>query len=270
MKLFYEPTVEHLDRLGDNWCCSFSGGKDSTALVTWVEWLRRSGWITVDSPKLVRSDTGVEEPPLTALADNLARLLERHGWECAVVRPEARERLYPQILGRGLPPIHPGVRRMRWCTRSTKIDPMERWKAGAGVRLWITGLRLGESAMRDGKIMKSPCAAGGECGIPDPGEGRYSPILDWKTCQVVDWLSGHVRKAVREKMDDVFALTRQLVDLYGFQSATDLFGEQQLTNAARFFRRICGLAWIAHDDWSSPCEISNQLSSISRTPSSKP
>lgn len=57
---FWLPSPEHLDRLGGPWCCSFSGGKDSTSLVTWIEWLRREGWISVDRPQLVQSDTGVE------------------------------------------------------------------------------------------------------------------------------------------------------------------------------------------------------------------
>ena len=150
MRTFYEPTLEHLAALDSpSWCCSYSGGKDSSSLVTWIEWLRRAGWITVESPKLVRSDTGVEEQHLTVLAHEMTSLLEECGWECSLVTPEVNERLYAQILGRGLPPIHPGVRRMRWCTRATKLDPMERWKDQAGVRLSITGLRLGESAMRD-------------------------------------------------------------------------------------------------------------------------
>ncbi len=236
---FYEPTAEHISRLdNESWCASFSGGKDSTALVTWVEWLRRAGWITVAQPKLVRSDTGVEETNLMAVSWELTDLLRSFGWDCGVVRPEVHERLYTQILGRGLPPIHPGIRRMRWCTRSTKIDPMARWKGGVtedgAAPLSVTGLRLGESAMRDGKLKKSFCAAGGECGIPDPGEGRYSPLLNWKLCHVVDWLSGNVGKAVRDAMEDVFEVTRKLVAIYGIATATNLFEEEEIISTARF------------------------------------
>lgn len=233
MDNFYDPTLEHLEKLSGPWCCSFSGGKDSTSLVTWIEWLRRTGRIAVDRPQLVRSDTGVEEQNLVGVAEELATLLESHGWQCAVVRPEVHERLYPQILGRGLPPIHPGVRRMRWCTRSTKIDPMDRHN-GEG-RLSITGLRLGESAMRDGKIKRASCSAGGECGIPDPGAGRYSPILRWKTCQVVDWLNGTVGADVRGVMRDVFAVTKRLVEIYGFRYGQATFAwDEPEVESARF------------------------------------
>lgn len=234
MKSFYEPTQEHLTKLSVPWCCSFSGGKDSTALVTWIEWLRRAGWITVERPMLVRSDTGVEEPPLVAIAESMTSLLASFGWECGLVHPNVNERLYSQILGRGLPPIHPGVRRMRWCTRSTKIDPMKRWKGTTSVLLTITGLRLGESAMRDGKLKKSSCAAGGECGIPDPGEGRYSPILNWQTCNVIDWLNGFVSQDVRRVMGDIFHVTRQLVELYDLKTAANLFDEEEIISSARF------------------------------------
>lgn len=215
MNSFYHPTQEHLAKLSGPWCCSYSGGKDSTSLVTWIEWLRRSGWITVDRPQLVRSDTGVEDPVLVATAEKMTDVLARSGWECVTVRPEVHERLYPQILGRGLPPIHPGISHMRWCTRSTKIDPMNRLRKWMASGLVLTGLRLGESAMRDGKLKRKGCSAGGECGIPDPTEKTYSPILNWTTCQVIDWLRGLVDSRVGDVMGDVFQVTQELVEVYG-------------------------------------------------------
>lgn len=100
--------------------------------------------------------------------------------------------------------------------------------------LALTGLRLGESDMRDGKILRSSCAAGGECGIPEPGEGKYSPVLHWKTCQVVDWLSGRVARSVRSLMGDVFELTARLVELYDPTVEPGLFGEDEVGVSARF------------------------------------
>jgi DNA sulfur modification protein DndC len=234
VRRFYEPTAENLARLAGPWCCAYSGGKDSTALVTWLEWLRRAGWLTAPSPMLVRSDTGVEDPALAGVAGALTALLAGCGWVCGLVTPAVHERLYPQVLGRGLPPIHPGVRRMRWCTRSTKIDPMARWRGAAGVRLTLTGLRLGESAQRDAKLAKGGCSAGGECGIPEPGEYTYSPLLCWTTCQVLDWLQGDVGREARALLADLLPLTRQLVAVYGFETAATLFGERELVRSSRF------------------------------------
>ena len=232
--LFYLPSADQLAALAGPWCASYSGGKDSTAMVTWLEWLRRSGRLQADRPRLVRSDTGVEGPALDATARALTALLAASGWECGLVRPELRERLYNRILGIGNTPVHPGVKNLRWCTRATKIDPMGRWSRENGGGLQLTGLRLGESKMRDGKIARAACAAGGECGIPDPGEGTFSPILHWSTCQVVDWLEGHLAREVREAMADVFAVTRQLAAVYGFTSAATLFEEREVTSSARF------------------------------------
>ncbi len=232
--LFYEPTPEHLTKLHGPWCASYSGGKDSTSLVTWIEWLRRTGQIDVPRPQLVQSDTGVEDSHLEAVSVEMRNALTASGWECAVVTPAINQRLYNRILGIGLPPVHAGIRRMRWCTRSTKIDPMELWRDEHSSGLTLTGLRIGESAIRDGKILKAKgCSAGGECGIPDPSERTYSPLLNWRTCHVIDWLNGLVGKEVREVMPDLFAITQRLVAIYGVRlgQPTFDFAEREITSA---------------------------------------
>ena len=63
---FYDSSPEQIAKLSGPWCCSFSGGKDSTSLVTWIEWLRRTGQIAAPRPQLVQSDTKVEDPALNA------------------------------------------------------------------------------------------------------------------------------------------------------------------------------------------------------------
>lgn len=233
---FYMPTLEQLKRLSGPWSCAYSGGKDSTSLVTWIEWLRRSGHLRVPRPQLVRSDTGVEDPKLFEVIAEMESLLRQGGWECACVVPKVKDKLFVMIFGRGVTPIHPGVRRMRWCTRSTKIDPMDQWRADNATGLCLTGVRLGESEIRDGKIKKSFCAAGGECGLPEVNERTYSPILRWTTCQVIDWLNGNVDRAVRDLMRDVLAVTAKLAAVYGFrigQPTFAEFGEPEI-KAARF------------------------------------
>lgn len=235
MKKFYEPTQEHLSRLSDPWCASYSGGKDSTSLVLWVEWLRRSGWIDVQRPQLVQSDTGVEEVGLMEISLAMMTELRKTGWQCVIVEPAIHEKLYNRILGIGNSPIHPGIRRMRWCTRSTKIDPMDRWRAVNSQGVTLTGLRFGESAMRDGKIKKSGCAAGGECGMPDQSERTYSPILRWTVCHVIDWLSGLVAAKIQEQMADLFAISKKLIEIYDVKIDKEGFDfvEPKVT-AARF------------------------------------
>jgi DNA sulfur modification protein DndC len=220
---FYTPSDEVLSILSSRtWICSYSGGKDSTALVTWIEWLRRSRQIEIATPRLVLSDTGVEFPFLNKISRNMMRLLKTCGWQCEVVKPLQKEKLYCQIFGRGVTPIYPGIRNMRWCTKSTKLAPMSRFAKTLGEDvLQLSGVRWGESKVRDGKLKKSVagCSAGGECGLPNPdkpqrGVSVYGPIINWKTCQVVDWLQGGVSSDVYKVMKDFYPLTRSLMDVY--------------------------------------------------------
>jgi len=239
-KPFYFPSAELLAVLSGDWCGAFSGGKDSSAMITLIEWLRRSGWVTAKNPKLVQSDTMVEDASLQAISGELLDVLGGCGWEFAVVRPEVNERLYCQILGRGLPPIHPGIKNFRWCSRSTKKDPMQRWRDVNARGVTLTGLRWGESQQRDGKLLKAGCEAGGECGIPDADGGTYSPIINWRTCQVIDWLNGAIGREDAELMQDVFAVTRKLVEIYDVKyGQPDFDGDVRVEAVARFGCQGC-------------------------------
>lgn len=226
---FYEPSDEALALLnGKKWICSYSGGKDSTSLVTWIEWLRRTGQVDVDEPRLVMSDTAVEFPFLSRIAETLMARLRDCGWKTEIVRPELNQKLYNQIFGRGLTPIYPGIRNMRWCTRATKIDPMEKFiKTLDGDYVQLSGVRWGESKMRDGKLEKraAGCSAGGECGLPDPDKAPatrnvYGPIMNWRTCQVIDWLSGERRLDIPDLID----IVRELLHVYEIKFGPRGFG----------------------------------------------
>lgn len=226
MASFYHPSEETLSVLNNRrWICSYSGGKDSTALVTWIEWLRRSGQVAVAEPRLVLSDTGVEYPFLAETSNSLMRLLEAWGWNCSVVRPPVERKLYPSIFGRGVPPVHPGFRKkMRWCTNATKVRPMQDFGRTLGTDIvMLTGVRWGESRTRDEKLAVS-CAAGGECGLPAPGEGRYAPVITWSTCQVIDWLQGMVVSDVAKLIRDLHKVTQELVKVYGVRVSVGHFG----------------------------------------------
>lgn len=236
--LFYENlTAAMLAKLGGDWCASFSGGKDSTSLVTWIEWLRRSGKLTVARPQLVQSDTMVEEPHLQAIARDMVEVLRASGWECAMVEPKINEKLYNRILGVGNTPVHPGGGRfMRWCTRATKIDPMNRWRKEHSSGLVLTGLRLGESAVRDEKIAKAGCAAGGECGVPAASKNTFGPIINWTLCNVIDWLSGRIARKDRQTLRDILPITKRLIEIYEVSIGQDgLFEDvDREVSSARF------------------------------------
>ena len=216
-KAIYIPSKECLRILNEQtWVASYSGGKDSTSVVTWIEWLRRIGWVKVQTPRLVLSDTEVEFPFLQETTNGLLEVMRKSGWDCTVVRPEVSDKLYNSIFGRGLPPISPALKGRRWCTTATKIKPMMKHSESvSGDVVKITGVRWGESDRRDGRLKASGCSAGGECGLPVPKkgdgheEGLYAPIVNWRTCQVVEWLGGVV-----SGMDDVWEVTKKLLDTY--------------------------------------------------------
>jgi len=236
-----QPTPELLTRLSEPWIAAYSAGKDSTTMIAYIECLRRSGWIDVASPLAVQSDTGVEDQSLMAVSRRFRKVLGKSGWVFKMVRPKISERLYTQILGRGLPPIHPGIRNFRWCSRSTKKDPMGRFRRKFGNLLTLTGLRWGESDQRDAKLVKAGCQAGGECGVPDPDNRTYSPIINWSTCMVIDWLNGIVDRETHDLMADVFEVTRELAAVYGFRTGQPTFSEwgEAEVQASRFGCRGC-------------------------------
>lgn len=232
------PSNETLTVLNERrWICSYSGGKDSTSLVTWIEWLRRIGMVRCDTPALVMSDTTVEYPFLRGIADRLTERLTASGWHCEIVTPKVHEKLYNRIFGIGNTPVHPGDRRgMRWCTRATKIDPMQRYSRGVAEDVVnLSGVRWGESDNRDAKLSSGGCAAGGECGLPDPGEGVFGPIISWKVCKVIEWLSGDADNEVNRTIADLLPMMRELIQVYEVKRGQEeLFGTPPSVTALRF------------------------------------
>lgn len=234
----YCPSKETLAVLNDRqWIASYSGGKDSTALITYIEWLRRIGLSHCEQPRLVQSDTEIEFPFLDQISTAIKAALTATGWLCEVVRPRLRDKLYNNIFGRGVTPIHPGNKKhMRWCTRSTKVDPMTRFSKSIGDDIiQLTGVRWGESERRDGALSLGGCAAGGECGLPEPGNGKYAPLIAWKTCKVFEWLTGTNDVDQTSTIPDLVPHMRQLVEVYDAKRGeTDFWGEANKISSLRF------------------------------------
>jgi len=184
---------------------AWSGGKDSTATLTLIVHLIESG--ELPQPEVLHvfyADTRQELPPIQIAAELvMAKLRERSWIKLTVVRAPLDKRFMVYILGRGVPP--PNNNTLRWCTRQIKVDPMAEALGAAiadldGTALMITGVREGESAVRDGRIAMSCSKDGAECGqgwyqqvLPDAKgvRGRIAtlaPILHWRVCTVWDWL----------------------------------------------------------------------------------
>jgi DNA sulfur modification protein DndC len=200
-----ELTIQSLAAYGpahDHWVFAWSGGKDSTATLTLILYLIDARRVAAPQRiTVLYADTRQELPPLAIAAQEIMDCLAERGIECRVVRASIEKRFMPYILGRGVPP--PNNNTLRWCTRQIKVDPMTAAIAetlGDGTALVITGVRQGESAIRDRRIEMSCSKDGAECGqgwyqqvLPESKgvRGRIAtlaPLLHWRVCHVWEWL----------------------------------------------------------------------------------
>jgi len=201
-----------------HWAVAYSGGKDSSATVTFVAWAIKAGLVPApESLTVLYADTRMELPPLQQTAMALLELLRADGFETKVVMPALDDRFFVYMFGRGVPP---SSNRFRWCTPQLKIEPMEAelidlavfyghgdWVLekttnkivyegfGEQKMLMLTGVRLGESAVRDQRIAVSCSSKDGECGqgwmqvhAPQHVVDTLAPLLHWRLCHVYDWL----------------------------------------------------------------------------------
>lgn len=231
-----ELTIQSLQAYGpdhDDWGIAWSGGKDSTATLTLIVWL-------IDTGKLRRprsltvfyADTRQELPPLAAAAAQIMDELRERGIRVEVVTAPMDKRFMVYILGRGVPP--PNNNTLRWCTRQIKIDPMqdalaERIAEFEGHVLMITGVRQGESAIRDARIEMSCGKDGAECGqgwyqqvLPNAKglRGRIAtlaPLLHWRVCHVWEWLKHWATQAEFGDWP-----TAMIADAYGGDEAEEI------------------------------------------------
>lgn len=182
-----------------HWAIAYSGGKDSTALVAAVIYLIDQGRVPApESLTVLYADTRQEIPPLHFGAMHMLATLEARGIRTQVVLPKMDDRYFVYMFGRGVPP--PNNNTLRWCTPQIKVEPMvaalKALRDEYGEKfLMLTGVRIGESAARDGRIALSCGKNGAECGqgwfqetTPESVADTLAPILHWRVCHVWDWL----------------------------------------------------------------------------------
>lgn len=226
----------------DHWVIAWSGGKDSTCTMTLIIYLIKSGQIK--SPKkltVLYADTRMELPPLSISAQNMIEQIKGFAddFPCKLVVETVMapldKRYFVYMFGRGVPP--PNNNTLRWCTPALKVVPMQDrvekeffelnpelidipkkdWPEETNKPLMITGVRVGESAIRDGRIAMSCSRDGAECGqgwyqhtIPGSITATLAPITHWRVCTVWDWLK------IYAPMDEIGGWdTEMLAEAYG-------------------------------------------------------
>jgi DNA sulfur modification protein DndC len=202
-----ELTIASLNEYGarhEHWGIAWSWGKDSTTLVTLIVQLILTG--QVKRPKTLTvlcADTRMELIPLWQAALGIIDKLKILGINVKVVMAPIDDRFLVYILGRGVPPPS---NTFRWCTGQIKVEPMEaalvdlhreiNLNSKDPVKiLMLTGVRQGESAIRDGRIAMSCSKDGAECGqgwyqtgLDNDMCSTLAPLLHWRVCSVWDWL----------------------------------------------------------------------------------
>ncbi len=198
--------LEQLYKKNKRWIVTYSGGKDSTALVV-LSLYMKTVHPDIDL-NITYADTMMEIPQMAIVAKSfLESIKERYPAAVKIVTPELEDTYWVRMIGRGYPPPGP---RFRWCTPKIKIKPSRKLHEDSG--LFITGLRMGESQQRDIRL-KSSCLNGGanECGsevwVNQKGIDVAAPIIHWSAEDVWYFLMMPGRKAVAE--------TQLVVDLYG-------------------------------------------------------
>ena len=234
-------TISSMNEYGprhNHWVIAWPGGKDSTATLTLILNLLDAGLIAPPrSLTVCYADTRMEIPPLWISARKIMQQLDCRGIEVIEAVAKMEKRFLPYMLGRGVPPPS---NTFRWCTGHIKVEPMEQAVEGifrkTGEKLLvITGVRQGESAVRDGRISMSCSKNGAECGqgwyqtgLDGDIASTLAPILHWRLCHVWDWLKVFAPSKSRTLIPEYPGLsggawdTAVLADAYGGEQAEEV------------------------------------------------
>jgi len=183
------------------WVIGYSGGKDSTAVVQLV-WTILSELPEEKRFKpvfVISADVLVENPILAQHLTKSIELIATAAEKVNIpmhphkVRPDWDETFWVNLIGRGYPAPYS---KFRWCSERMKINPATRFirekVARYGEVIILLGARKAESSTR-AQIMSSQKKIGQNLSRHHdlPGAWTLTPIEDWKTEEVWDYLKSN-------------------------------------------------------------------------------
>jgi DNA sulfur modification protein DndC len=129
-----------LERLRCPIFIGYSGGKDSSAVVSLVWRCLRRYRLEQTCATVLYCDTEVENPVIDrhgkGSLDKLREEAKSSGvsMTCAVVKPRADQAFFVRIIGRGYPTP---TNSFRWCTTDIRIRPIRHFLEGRNSHTWI-------------------------------------------------------------------------------------------------------------------------------------
>lgn len=183
------------------WVVGFSGGKDSTCTLQLV-WKAIAGLPKEERTKhvyVISSDTMVETPVITNLIHNTMKRIGDAAVEqglpitARVVKPAIENSFWVNLIGRGYPAPQ---QKFRWCTDRLKIEPANKFileiVSKHGESIVVLGARSDESASRAQVLSKQKDQYDVGATLPRhstlPNSYVYTPIMDWTTAEVWEYL----------------------------------------------------------------------------------
>lgn len=174
------------------WIIGFSGGKDSTVLLTlvWEALLRIKGFSNPFQLRrpiyVVCNDTMVENPIITEYVFDVLKCIEKAAKEqdlpifVKITTPRLEDSFWVNVLGKGYP-VPNSV--FRFCTEKLKIKPTSQFIMDQinenGEAIILIGTRLDESANRAKSIKKHQIKGKRLSKHPlNPNTYTYAPIID--------------------------------------------------------------------------------------------
>ena len=152
-----EVIIKEYKKNDKPWYIGYSGGKDSSALLTLVFNALKQIDNFHKPITVLYCDTGVENPVVTSyvyeVITNITTECKMHKipLKFEIVKPKLNDRFFVKVIGRGYPTP---TNIFRWCTDKLRINPVKNIIERDREAVILLGIRNSESEQRDRTIAK--------------------------------------------------------------------------------------------------------------------